>query len=159
MGHRGWDHGLNRRRMKGFHLWRVCLCDLCSTNLRMLSRRSPEMSQENGQPRRVSGSWSLSPNARSTTRLALVACTLLATVAALLIVTWRPRGAVQALEEAGSHPLRDYTGSAGRMMGAEMLRRFSEQRAGILAPVAGSAPRTVPAPTLQELASLGAQFL
>ncbi len=78
------------------------------------------MSQENGQPRRVSGSWSLSPNARSTTRLALVACTLLATVAALLIVTLQTRSAVQALEEAGSHTLRDYTGYAGRMMGAEM---------------------------------------
>lgn len=159
MGHHGRDHGLNRRHMKGFHLWRECLCDLCSTNLRTLSRRSPEMSQENGQPRRASGSWSLPPNARSTTRVALVACTLLATVAALLIVTLQTRSAVQALEEAGSHTLRDYTGYAGRMMGAEMLRRFSEQRAGILAPVAGSAHRNVPAPTLQELASLGAQFL
>src|SRR5258708_18146476 len=109
MGHRGWDHGLNRRRMKGFHLWRVCLCDLCSTNLRMLSRRSPEMSQENGQPRRVSGSWSLSPNARSTTRLPLVACTLLATVASLLIVTLQAPSALQPLEEAVSHTLRDST--------------------------------------------------
>src|SRR5258708_20692885 len=139
MGHRGWDQGLNRRRMKGFHLWRVCLCDLCPTTLRMLSRRSPEMSQENGQPRRVSGSWSLSPNARSTTRLALVACTLLATVAALLIVTLQTRSAVQALQQAGSHTLRDYTAYAGPIMAPEMLRRFSAQRAGILAPVAGSA--------------------
>src|SRR5260221_107596 len=70
MGHHGRDHGLNRRHMKGFHLWRECLCDLCSTNLRTLSRRSPEMSQEHGQPRRASRSWSLPPNERSTTRIA-----------------------------------------------------------------------------------------
>lgn len=117
------------------------------------------MAQENGQPRRASGPWSLSPNARSTTRLALVACTLVATVASLLIVTLQTRSAVQALEDAGAHTLRDYTGYAGRMMGAEMLRRFSEQRAGILAPVTGSARRNVPAPTLEELEALGAQYL
>lgn len=93
--------------------------------------------------------------ARSTTRLALVAATLLATLAILVFVTLEARSAERALEESAQHTIIDYTGYAGRILGAEVLRRFNEQRAQILAPVAGSSGRHVPAPALSEIESLG----
>ena len=76
---------------------------------------------------------------------------MLATVVVLALVTLQARRAESALDEAVSHTLRDYTGYAGRMMGAEVLRRFAEQRASILSPVTGSAGRAVPAPALEEI--------
>ena len=102
---------------------------------------------------RTSGRRSLSPEARSTTRLALVACTVLATVGVLAVVALQARRAEQTLDESSSHAMRDYTGYAGRMMGAEVLRRFAEQRAEVLAPVSGNARRAVSPPTLDEIAA------
>ena len=107
------------------------------------------------QSGRKSGRRSLSPQARSNTRLALVAFTVVLTVCVLVIVTLQARRAEQALDESGVQTLRDYTGYAGRMMGAEVLRRFAEQRATILSPVTGSAQRAVPAPTLDEIVKRG----
>jgi signal transduction histidine kinase len=104
---------------------------------------------------RPSGRWSLSPQARSTTRLALVACTVVATVGVLVIVTLQARRAEQALDDASAQTLRDYTGYAGRMVGAEVLRRFAEQRAAILSPVVGSARRAVAAPSLADIIRRG----
>ena len=103
--------------------------------------------------------WRISAHALSNMRLALVACTLLATVAVLLAVTIQARGSEDALEEAAAHTLRDYSGYASRMLGADVLRRFSEQRSAVLAPVSGSSGRDVPAPALAEIARLGNQSL
>ncbi|MES2176510.1 MAG: histidine kinase dimerization/phospho-acceptor domain-containing protein [Gemmatimonadota bacterium] len=80
---------------------------------------------------------------------------MLATVCVLLVVTLQARNAEEALDEAAGHTLRDYTGYAGRMLGADVLRRFAEQRATILAPIAGSSRRRVPAPTLADIVRLG----
>ena len=102
-----------------------------------------------------SGRWSLSPQASSTTRLAFVACAVLATVGVLIIVALQARRAEQTLDESASQTLRDYTGYAGRIMGGEVLRRFSEQRSAILAPVSGSAYRVVTEPTLDDIAARG----
>ncbi len=104
---------------------------------------------------RISASFPLSPEARSTTRLALVACTVLATVGVLGIVALQARRAEQTLDESASHALRDYAGYAGRMMGAEVLRRFAEQRADVLAPVSGNARRAMLAPALDEIVERG----
>ena len=114
----------------------------------MPSRRPPSTD-------RISGPRALSPQASTTVRLALVACCLVATVAALLVVTLHSRSAESALDEAASRTLRDYTGYAGRLMGSEMLRRFSEQRARVLAPVIGSSGRGVAPPSLDEIARAG----
>jgi His Kinase A (phosphoacceptor) domain. len=84
-----------------------------------------------------------------------VGCCVVATVAALLVVTLHSRSAESALDEAASRTLRDYTGYAGRLMGSEMLRRFSEQRARVLAPVIGSSGRPVAPPSLEEIARIG----
>ena len=99
--------------------------------------------------------WRWSAQALSNTRLALVACTLLATVGVLLVVTLQARGAQDALDEASSHTLRDYSGYAGRALGADLLRRFAEQRALILSPVIGSSGRDIRPPTVQEIARAG----
>lgn len=96
-----------------------------------------------------------SPEARSRTRLALVACTVLATVGVLAIVALQARRAERTVDELAARALREHAGYAGRMMGAELLRRFAEQRADVLAPVAGNAGRDVSAPTLDEIAERG----
>lgn len=101
------------------------------------------------------GRWPLSPETRSTLRLALVACAVLATVGVFAVVSLQARRAEDALDESAARTLRDYTGYAGRMMGAEVLRRFAEQRAGILAPVSGSARRAVAAPALADIVTRG----
>ena len=101
---------------------------------------------------------SLSPEGHSSVRLAIVAATVLATAGVLALVTLEARRAERALEEASTHTLRDYTGYAGRMMGAELLRRFSEQRSFILAPVTGSSGRAVPEPALDEVAERGREY-
>lgn len=116
------------------------------------------MSPRTSQDDRSSDRWSLSPQARSTTRLAFVACAVLATVGVLIIVSMQARRAEQALDESASQTLRDYTGYAGRMMGGEVLRRFGEQRAAILAPVSGSAHRAVTEPTLDDIAARGSDY-
>ena len=46
----------------------------------------------------------------------------------------------------------------GRMMGAEVLRRFSEQRATIFAPVTGSSGRAVTEPSLDEVQQRGRDY-
>lgn len=102
-----------------------------------------------------SGRRSGSAQVRSTTRLALVAATLLATLAILVFVTLEARSAENALDESAQHTIVDYTGYAGRILGAEVLRRFNEQRARILAPVAGSSGRNVTPPSLAEIERLG----
>ncbi|MEO7454898.1 MAG: histidine kinase dimerization/phospho-acceptor domain-containing protein [Gemmatimonadaceae bacterium] len=94
----------------------------------------------------------------SNRRLAFVAATVLATAGVLALVTLEARRAEKALESATAHTLRDYTGYAGRMMGAEVLRRFSEQRAAILAPVTGSSGRDVAAPSLGEVVQRGDEY-
>ncbi len=99
--------------------------------------------------------WELSSETLSNARLALVACTLLATVAVLLAVTGQAHGAQDALDEASAQTLRDYSGYASRLLGADVLRRFSEQRAIVLAPVTGSSGRDIPAPALTDIARLG----
>jgi hypothetical protein len=114
------------------------------------------MALETNRFRKLEGVLS-SPQAHSNTRLALVACTILATVGMLLLVTLEARRVEQELASATRLTLRDYTGYAGRLMGAEVLRRFSDERADILAPVTGSAGRTVPAPALQEIVDRGAR--
>jgi hypothetical protein len=106
-------------------------------------------------PDRISGPRAISPQARSTIRLALVACCVVATVAALLVVSLHTRTVESALEDAAAHTLRDYTGYAGRLLGSEMLRRFSEQRMRVLAPVIGSTRRQGPPPSLEEIVRLG----
>lgn len=88
-------------------------------------------------------------------RLAIVACTVLVTVFVLAIATLETRRADRALDEAAAHTLDDYAGYAGRTMGGEVLRRFSEQRATILAPVTGSANRAVAEPSLDEIVATG----
>lgn len=108
--------------------------------------------------RRQSGDWSLSPQAHSNVRLAVVACSVLVTVFVLSIATIEARRADQALREAAAHTLRDYAGYAGRTMGGEVLRRFSEQRATILAPVTGSANRNVAEPSLDEIVARGKKY-
>jgi His Kinase A (phospho-acceptor) domain len=97
----------------------------------------------------------LSSETLSNARLALVACTLVATVAVLLAVTGQARGAQDALDEASAQTLRDYSGYASRLLGADVLRRFSERRYTILAPVTGGSGRDVPAPALTDIARLG----
>ena len=113
------------------------------------------MPTDSSPPRRSSGTWSLSPQTRSTSRLAFVACTVLATICVLLVVTLQAKNAEESLDEAATHTLRDYTGYAGRMLGAEVLRRNAEQRAIILAPITGSSRRAVPPPELGEIQALG----
>jgi signal transduction histidine kinase len=76
----------------------------------------------------------------------------------LAIATIEARRAERALEDAAGHTLRDYAGYAGRTMGGEVLRRFSEQRAIILAPVSGSANRNVPEPSLDEIVARGKTY-
>lgn len=97
----------------------------------------------------------LSPQARSTGRLALVAGTVLVIVAALFVVTLHARAADRALDDATTRTLRDYTGYAGRLMGSEMLRRFAEQRGRILAPVTGSVEGPGAPPALSEIVRRG----
>ena len=104
---------------------------------------------------RVSLLRRISPQTLSTVRLALVACCVVATVAALLVVTVYARTADAALDEAAARTLRDYTGYAGRLMGSEMLRRFAEQRARVLVPVVGTSGRGGRQPTLAEIVQLG----
>jgi hypothetical protein len=116
------------------------------------------MSRISAPFRRHSGERSLSPQAHSNVRLALVACTVLVTVFVLAIATVEARRADRALEEAAAHTLRDYAGYAGRTMGGEVLRRFSEQRATILAPVTGSAGRNVPEPSLDDIVLRGNKY-
>lgn len=93
--------------------------------------------------------------AGSTARLAFVAFSVLATVAILVSVTLEARRSEEALTRTATRTLHDYAGYAGRLMGSEMLRRFAEQRARVLAPVVGSAGRDVPAPTLDEIIARG----
>jgi len=107
---------------------------------------------------RHSGEWSLSPQTHSNVRLAVVACTVLVTALVLVIVTIEARRADRALEDAAAHTLRDYAGYAGRTMGGDVLRRFSEQRAIILAPVTGSANRNVPEPSLDDIVARGKKY-
>ena len=109
--------------------------------------------------RRIREQWSLSSQSRTTARLAVVACTVLATVGVLVLVTFQARRAEHELDAAAAHSLRDYAGYAGRLMGGEVLRRFSEQRAAILSPVSGSAHRAVPAPMLADISDRGAHYL
>lgn len=116
------------------------------------------MSRISAPFRRKRGEWSLSPQAHSNVRLAVVACTVLVTVFVLAIATIEARRAERALKEAATHTLRDYAGYAGRTMGGEVLRRFSEQRATILSPVAGSAYRNVPAPSLDDIVLRGTRY-
>ncbi len=118
---------------------------------------SSAMASDPQKPGRQRATWTLSAHTLSNTRLALVACTLLATVAVLLVVTLEARSAQDALEEAASYTLRDYSGYAGRMLGADVLRRFSEQRAAILAPVTGTSGRNASPPALSEITALGEQ--
>jgi hypothetical protein len=110
-------------------------------------------------PARISGPRALSPQARSTIRLALVGCCVVATAAALLVVTLHSRTTEAALDDAAARTLRDYTGYAGRLLGSEMLRRFSEQRARVLAPVIGTTGRQGPPPSLDEIVRQGQQEL
>jgi len=107
---------------------------------------------------RQSREWSFAPQTRSNMRLAIVASTVLITVVVLVIATIEARRADRALAVAAAHTLRDYAGYAGRTMGAEVLRRFSEQRAIILSPVSGSARRNVPEPTLDEIVARGEKY-
>lgn len=116
------------------------------------------MSQPAPRVRR-SGPRSSTPEARSSLRLAIVAATVLATAGVLTLVTLEARRAEKALEEATAHTLRDYSGYAGRMMGSELLRRFSEQRSFILAPVTGSSGRAVAEPALDDIVRRGRDYL
>lgn len=77
-------------------------------------------------------------------RLAVVAGSLVLTVGVLLVITLQAQRAQVAEEDAAAQTLRDYAGYAGRMMGAEILRRFAEQRAAILAPVTTGNSRSGP---------------
>ncbi|MEP6999970.1 MAG: histidine kinase dimerization/phospho-acceptor domain-containing protein [bacterium] len=87
--------------------------------------------------------------------MALVACAVVATAGVLVIVTLQARRAEQALDRSAAQTRRDYTGYAGRMAGAEVMRRFSEQRAAILSPVSGSALRDATPPTLNDIVQRG----
>jgi hypothetical protein len=116
------------------------------------------MSSISAALRRKSGEWSVSPQAHSNVRLAVVACTVLVTVLVVAIATIEARRADRALEQAAAHTLRDYSGYAARTLGGEVLRRFSEQRALILAPVTGSANRNVPEPSLDEIVARGDKY-
>jgi hypothetical protein len=84
---------------------------------------------------------------------------VVATVAALLVVSLHTRKVESALDDAAAHTLRDYTGYAGRLLGSEMLRRFSEQRMRVLAPVIGSTRSRGPAPSLAEIVRIGEREL
>ncbi len=112
---------------------------------------------ENTHLRRISGQPSLhqSPQARSNRRLALVACTVLASMCLLILVILQAQRADEVLDEATAQTLRDYTGYSSRLMGGEVLRRFADQRVHILAPVSGSARRPVPAPKLEDIVARG----
>jgi hypothetical protein len=116
------------------------------------------MSRISAPFRRKSGERSLSLQTHSNVRLAIVASTVLVTVFVLAIATIEARRADRALDEAAAHTLRDYAGYAGRTLGGEVLRRFSEQRAVILSPVAGSANRNVPEPSLDEITVRGKRY-
>ncbi len=117
-----------------------------------------KMSRTSTPLRRQPGEWSLSPQTHSTVRLAVVACTVLVSVVVLVIATLEGRRADRALDEAATHTLRDYAGYAGRTMGGDVLRRFSEQRAVILAPVTGSANRDVAEPRLDDIVARGNRY-
>jgi hypothetical protein len=106
-------------------------------------------------PRRSSSGKLLPPHAHSARRLALVACGVLVTLGALVLATFQARRAERALEQAGAQTLRDYTGYASRLLGAELLRRFADQRNFILAPVTGGSDRALPAPRLTEITERG----
>jgi signal transduction histidine kinase len=101
--------------------------------------------------RRISRPTFLSPQARSTARLAVVAFSVLATVVILVVITLQARRSEEALAETTARTLHDYTGYAGRLMGSDILRRSSEQRARVLAPVIGSVGRSVSPPRLDEI--------
>jgi signal transduction histidine kinase len=103
----------------------------------------------------ISPSSPLLPHVGSTGRLAIVACSLVATVVALAVVSLHARSADAALDEAAERTLRDYTGYAGRLLGSELLRQFGVERARILAPVTGSSGRTAGAPRLDEIVRIG----
>jgi hypothetical protein len=109
--------------------------------------------------KRLSVQLPLSPQARSNTRLALVAGTVLATVGVLILVTLQVRAAERALDDSAAHTLSDYTGYAGRMLGAEVLRRFAEQRAMVLAPVTGNSRGAGAGPALEEVVERGDRVL
>lgn len=111
-----------------------------------------------GRSRR-SGPAAFSPQARSTARLAIVAACVLATVAILIAITLEVRRSEEALTETTARTLHDYSGYAGRLLGGDMLRRFSEQRARILAPVVGSVGRSVTPPTLDDVVRRGEREL
>jgi hypothetical protein len=109
--------------------------------------------------RRISRPTILSPEARSTGRLAVVACSVLATVVILVMITLQARRSEEALAETTARTLHDYTGYAGRLLGSDMLRRFSEQRARVLAPVIGSVGRPVAPPRLEDIVARGEREL
>ena len=123
----------------------------------VFERQYSGMLPENTHLRRISGQMPppQSPQARSNRRLAIVACTVLATMCLLVLVILQAQRAEQSLDEATAHTLRDYTGYAGRLMGGEVLRHFADEREDILAPVTGSARRAVPAPLLDEIVTRG----
>lgn len=101
----------------------------------------------------------LSPQALTSLRLTFVALSVLATVAILVGVTLQVRRSEEVLAQTAARTLHDYTGYAGRLMGSEMLRRFSEQRTRVLAPVIGSAGRNVPPPPLEDIVRRGEREL
>jgi len=105
-----------------------------------------------------SAEWSIPPQTRSNVRLAMVAGTVLITIFVLAMAAIEARRAERALAVAAAHTLRDYAGYAGRTMGGEVLRRFSEQRAMILSPVSGSANRDVPEPALEDIVARGQKY-
>ncbi|MDB4898603.1 MAG: ATP-binding region ATPase domain protein [Gemmatimonadetes bacterium] len=95
----------------------------------------------------------------SSRRLAIVACSLIATVVALAVVALHARSADAALDDAADRTLRDYTAYAGRLLGSELLRQFGVQRARILAPVTGSSGRPVTAPRLDDIVRIAEREL
>ena len=101
----------------------------------------------------------MSPQARTTGRLALVAACVLATVGVLVGVTLQARRTAEALAQTTTRTLHDYTGYASRMMAGEMLRRFAEQRHRVLAPVVGSTGRAVAPPRLDDIVARGEREL
>lgn len=98
------------------------------------------------------------PQAHSTRRLAIVACGVLLTLGALFLAAFQARRAERALAEAGTQTLRDYTGFASRLLGAELMRRFADQRNFILAPVTGASDRETPAPDLAAIEERGERW-
>lgn len=109
--------------------------------------------------RRAGSPGPLAPQALSSWRLGLVAFSVLATVGILVGVTLQARRSEEALAQTTARTLHDYTGYAGRLMGSEMLRRFSEQRARVLSPVIGSAGRAVAPPALEDIVQRGEREL